>query len=393
MAERTVSGRRAEVRGALLLILGVVLLATTAWYLRSLLRAASVLYSFSEKPPPWAVRMYDRYSMYQGRFEDLTVPGAGGEMLSLRVYIPTGLRQAPTIVVIHGATPEGNRTVTLNRLATALARQGFRVVLPTLPQEAEMNIARGDLQVIGDTIQWASATAGGDKVSVFGISFGGGLTIAAADRPEVKKHLRLIFTISGYNDMNSVAKYYTHVAEAAPDGTPYPANGPLGGAILFIKPYLNEMVPAEDVGPTRVAIQRLFAAGRFPVKMGDPVLEGLTRAQQERFVHLELIDTPEVRAAYRALIARHHDDFLAVSPRPVLPRLDVPLYVLHATMDRSIPEGEVEWMKTEVGRGSESHFLVSPWMQHAKVRNSVPWRERLRVGSFIALVLERAAGY
>ena len=336
--------------------------------------------------------IYERFFRYAHTITQVNVQGSGGEMLDLRVYEPSGRRRPPTIVVLHGTAPEGNRTETLNRLAQALVHQGFRVVLPTLPAETKYDMAESDLQVIADTIQWASKTADGDTVSVFGVSFGGGLAIPAAAMPEAKGHVRLILDISGYNDLRSVARYYIHEPVVDPTGTPYPKDGPLGGAILFLKRYLDELVPADDVAPIHVAIERTLAAGRFPVLEDDPLLRDLTPQQRTRFVHLEIVDTPEVRQLYLALIARHDADFARVSPSSVLWTLDVPLYVLHATSDRDLPEGEAEGMRAEVRPGSDSHFLITPWMQHATIRYSVPWRERIRVGSFFAAVLSRAAG-
>lgn len=385
------SGKRAGLERAAAVIICCVVGLVALLAARSLLRAASVLYSFSERRPPITLQLYQRFFHYADRSTDVTVQGSGGEPLNLRLYEPIGRRNPPTIVLLHGTAQEGNRSVSLNRFAMALVHQGFRVVLPTLSAETQYDITAGDLRVIADTVQWASQTAGGDTVSLFGISFGAGLAIPAAMMPPAEGHVRLILHISGYNDLRTIARYYTHEQVVDPTGHPYPQGGPLWGAILFMKPYLDELVPPADVEPIRKAIERTVIASRFPIREGDPVMDGLTPEQQARYIRLQLVNDPETRELYRKLIARHDGDFLRVSPASVLHTLNVPLYVLHATADRDLPEGEVEAMRAELPPGADAHFLVTPWMRHVDIRYAVPWRERIRVGSFVASVLSRAA--
>lgn len=373
------------------LLLVVSALAVYAVLLRAsqLLRAASVLYSFSLKQPPLSVRAYNRFFGYRTIYNDQTIPGEAGP-IAIRVYTPVGRKNPEVLVVVHGFAQDGNRAFLLNDFASALAHQGFRVVLPTLTAESQMAIRHSDLDIVEQSIQWA-AKSSGRKVSVIGTSFGGGLTITAAASPGTRQYVKLVLSISGYNDLSMIGKYYSHQQVFDPSGRPYPPSGPKGGAILFIDEYLSEMVPAEDVGPIHGAIQRMIASRRFPILPGDPVLDGLTPRQVGLFIDLEESTKDDVRAHYLGVIERHHAEMVAVSPVSVLHSFDIPLYVMHGTQDRDLPEGEVEWMKTEVADGADVHFLITPWMQHVGIQNAVSLGERIKVGQFLAEVLARAA--
>ena len=383
--------KRAGLQRAVVLVSLLLIVVGGLVTARSMLRAASILCAFSERGAPFSVALYDRFFHYADTMTQVNVTGSGGEALDLRVYEPSGRRRPPTIIMLHGTAPNGNRTASLNRLAQAFVHQGFRVVLPTLPAETRYDMVESDLQVIADTVQWASKTAGGDTVSLFGASFGGGLAIPAAMLPAARGHVRLILDISGYNDLRSIARYYIHEPVVDPTGKPYPKEGPPGGAILFLKRYLDELVPPADVAPIREAVERALSVDRFPLLEGDPLLQDLSPEQRTRYVHLELVDTPEARQRYLALIARHDGDFTRVSPVSVMSQLDVPLYVLHATSDLVLPEGEVEALRSEIRPGADVHILLTPWMRHVTIRFAVPWWERLRVCSFFAQVLSQAA--
>ena len=358
-------------------------------YASQLLRAASVLYALAEKPTPPSVNAYNYLFGYKSAISELAIPGEKAP-IALRVYTPLGRKAPPSIVVVHGLAGDGNLNNKLNKLAFFLSRQGFRVVLPTLPDESHVEMTVADRDRIASTILWSSQT-GGQKVSVMGISFGGGLAIAAAEQPGVKEYVRMIFCISGYNDLDAIGRYYMHEPVYGPTGRPYPEIGPAGGAILFVKQYLNERFSAADAAALRGAIDETTLAGRFPLAANDPIVLALKPDQQKLFLDLQGVRTPAIRQYYLDVLATHHAEILAISPKSVMEHLDLPLYVIHGTDDRSVPEQEVEWMEAEAPKNNDLHVLVTPWMTHANIINMVSHAERVRVGWFFSDILTQAA--
>src|SRR5947208_1080937 len=105
--------------------------------------------------------------------------------------------------MIHGLVPFGNRDGYLDAVANNLAEMGYLVILPNVPAETQYEMQTSDLAVIGDTIRWAAQKTG-QKVSVIGASFGAGLATTAALQPSVVAYVKLIFSLSGYYNLDTI---------------------------------------------------------------------------------------------------------------------------------------------------------------------------------------------
>ena len=247
-------------RSVFLLLLLVAVAAVASCY--ELLRAATVLYSFSLKKDPPLVTLYLRCFGYETTSRDLVISGAKGPIRA-RVYEPQHLKAPPTILLVHGFAPEGFRHPVLNTLAVRLARTGLRVVIPTIEGESKFQMTTSDLQLIDDSITW-SFRAFGQPVSVLGISFGGALAINAAAQPPVAHLVKMIVCISGYNSLDAIGHYYIHDRLYEPSGKPYRGDGPPTGPILFTSQYLDEMVPGIGGGCFSRSARRLQRACERP---------------------------------------------------------------------------------------------------------------------------------
>src|ERR1039458_1158583 len=182
-----------------------------------LLRAETVL-GFDQKKKLRPLRVYDRFFSYKHSMTDISIPGTLGPV-NLRVYTPIGKKHPMPILLVHGFAPDGNHDGYLNFVAANLSEMGYKVVLPNVPAETQYEMRTSDLTVIADAIRW-SANATGEKVSIFGISFGAGLVIPAAVQPSVVGDVKLIFALSGYNSLQSISHYYMHDRVTDPSGVP-----------------------------------------------------------------------------------------------------------------------------------------------------------------------------
>src|SRR5438067_1044686 len=222
------SGHRKLATVIVCLIVALLGFLAISYYFQ-LLRIASVL-GFGHRKPR-ALLAYDSLFNHVAESKDLTIPGTLSPV-KLRIYSATGVRNPAPIILVHGFAKDGNRDPYLNDVAVRLAPMGFYVVLPTIPGEVKSEMTVDDLSVIDDAIRW-TAESTHQKVSVLGVSFGGGLAVPAAARPEVSKYVKLIICLSGYNDLETIGRYSIHDPVLDPSGQPstgYP-QGPLLTAI------------------------------------------------------------------------------------------------------------------------------------------------------------------
>lgn len=350
-----------------------------------MLRASYVLGFRNGKPRP--LRIYDRYFGFPVNLADITIPGTLGPV-QLRVYTPGGDHHPIPLLMVHGFALSGNRDGYLNKVANSMAQMGYMVILPNIPGETQYQMRPSDMTVIADAICWSAQTTG-EKVSVFGISFGAGLAIPAAVQPSVTGDVKLIFALSGYNNLDSIGRYYLHDRVDDPSGNPYLGNP--AGPLLIVNGYLGELVPPKDLPAMRRQLDILNAdRDRRVIDDGTTLLHPDARAQKE-LDELQTVHTPQMHQLFIDALTRHRAEMAAISPSSVLRTIQVPIYILHGQNDPVFPEGEVEWMRLELAGNRNAHILVSPWIAHAFVGQPATLWERLRVINFGAQLLYEAS--
>jgi len=360
-----------------------VLIAISGIYVFRLIRAVQVFALLQKKPRP--LRIYDRFFGHGPIFTDTTIPGSAG-LISVRIYAPANKPDSKPVVMVHGLVPYGNRDGYLDAVAENLAELGYMVVIPNLPAETHFEMRTSDLTVICDAIRW-TAKAKQEKVAVLGASFGGGLAIAAALQPSVVQDVKLIFSLSGYYNLDSIARFYIRDPVYDPSGHEYVGDPP--GPLLIMAQYLGELVPAKDVKPLEHELNLLKRRQGFQFTDRDPSVARLTEDQRRKLNALQTVGTKEVHQAYMDILKRHSQDIAAMSPSSVLSRLSVPLYVLHGQNDRVLPEGEVEWMRKRLANNPNLHILVTPWIGHATIGQPATLLQKIAVARFGARILKQ----
>jgi pimeloyl-ACP methyl ester carboxylesterase len=367
---------RRKLTYAVIGLAALLVLSLAAGYAFRMLRAVSVFAFLQRKPRP--LRIYDRFFGYQAVFADTSIPGSAGP-IEVRIYKPSGKSHCIPILLVHGLVPYGNRDGYLDAVANNLAEIGYMVVLPNLPAETHYEMRTSDVTIIADAIRWTAHNTG-QKVSVLGVSFGGGLAIPAALQPSVSGDVKLIFTLSSYYNLESIARYYLHDPVYDPGGHLYPGEPP--GPLLILSPYLSELVPPHDLKPLQHALEVLKRNRGRHLTDQDPSVSLLSAAERRELSDLEAVDTPDVRRHYMDILVRHHADFVALSPSSVINRLNVPLYVLHGENDTVFPEGEIEWMRKDLAGNRNAHILVTPWIGHALIGQPSTLGQKLAVAKF-----------
>lgn len=367
---------------ALLMALVLALCAVEGF---RIMRSASLMFGMTYATPPLILRAYSKAFRHTPVTTDLWIQGRKGP-LQIRIMAPKDLPNAPVIVLVHGFASTGIQDALLNALAQRLSRSGLKVVMPDIRSEKMLRIDRAAVDDADDAIRW-SATTSGQKVSVFGISFSGGLVISAAANPDFTDYVKTTFCISGYNSIPRTGKFYLREDVRGPDSQPYLETPTPDALALIAFQYLNELVPPEDVQPLAVALRTVFETRG---SLNPAVLASLTAEQRLLLDDLLNVRTPAMRERYHAVLERHRADWDYISPMGKIKNLHGSLYVLHGYRDRRIPTEEAEWTRAEAADNRNVKVLISPWINHSVLVPQAPLREKLRVVYFVSEMLDEA---
>jgi pimeloyl-ACP methyl ester carboxylesterase len=372
-------------RGKIFFSLAIIILFSVAAFGLTVLRSASILYGISVHRPPLVVRAYDKIFKHIPVMSEFSIQGRNGP-LQLRIYTPKNSAAAPTLIIVHGFAPDGNHNEGVNTIATLLCHLGLRVVVPDIPSERMLKMSQTAVADVDDVVRWSEVTFG-EKISLFGVSYSGGMVISAAADPEYADYVKMILCISGYNSIDRLGRYYLHDRVLDSSSKPYtetPDNGALAPMALQ---YLDELVPPKDIGPLSRTLM-LIPTNVPPDKAADAL--ALTAEQRLLLNDILGVKSDQMRARYHSLMERHRDELAAISPEGKINNIRGSLYILHGEIDATIPKGEAEWTKSEASKNVKVHLLITPWMHHVFLDVRVPLREKIRVAYFMSHVLDAA---
>jgi len=366
-------------------VLAILFLSLGLDYCFQVLRVASVLRFRQSKSR--TIAAYDRLFNHAVLIQTTSIPGTIAPV-NVVVYTPSGVPNPAPIILVHGFATDGNRDPYLNDVAKRMAPMGFLVVVPTIPGESAFKMQTSDLVVIRNTIRWVAKKTG-QEVSVLGVSFGAGLVVPAAADPSVIQDVKLIICLSGFNDLESIGRYFIHDPVFDPRGMPYVGNTP--GPLLITAPYLDELVDKNDLPDMRLLVNRFFQNGAQPLPPDDPVLSRMSPRKREEYKQLESVQSPEMQERFRRLLSRHKAEFDSLSPSSVLRNLKTPIYILQGASDPVFPSGEGEWMREELKHSPDAHVLITPWISHVFVGAPASRLDHWRTMQFCTSMLSKAA--
>jgi len=239
----------------------------------------------------------------------------------------------PGIMLINGATPLGNDDTETRRLAEALARGGYLVMLPEFPflKGGRFERAATDQLDAAFALLRGSTETAGRPAGAFGFSIGGGVMLAAAGRGGALARADYLAVLGTYYDIDTYLASVTSLTQ--PSGgrlEPWPAD-----------PEVRERLPlaalaAMDHEDDRAALKAALAGGPY-----DAVL-----------------------ARLRALPASARVTLEQLSPRTAWASLRPPLYWLHDAGDRFEPIAEAE-AAAAAPRAGRTELTVSHLISHA----------------------------
>jgi dienelactone hydrolase len=265
----------------------------------------------------------------------------------------------PALMMVNGATALGNDDPETTRLAEALARAGYLVMLPEFPFIREgvlephaptiIDAAFARLRAVPDTR--------GMSVGAFGFSVGGGMLLAAAGRYEALAHAAYVGALGAYYDIDTYLASVVTRSQVA------------GGATVAWDP--------DEVVRLRLP---LAAAAVLTDPHDRTLLEDELRAHDGR---TETDPPPEISteagSLWRALGTSDYDLALArlrglpptmrvvfddLSPRASWTAVRAPVFWLHDVGDRFEPVSEAETAAATAHAGP-THFQRTALLSHA----------------------------
>jgi len=365
----------------------ILVLCMAAWPIaKAHLQAIAVLDEIGGQPVPWIARQVTGPVTTQ----DLSFPvdsATGPQMVRAREYFPQGKPNAPALVVLHGVHHLGIDEPRLMGFARAMASCGIRVLTPELPGIKDYHVGKESVQTIGESARWFAGQTGG-PVGVMGLSFSGGVALVAGADPKYQADFRFVFAVGSQHSMERVAQYYWTGRDVRPDGTTEVLAAHEYGPLVLEYEYVEEFVPAQDVGPVRAVLRAHLYEDR---KAEAEASLGLNEVQKRETLELMDATSPATRAKIAAVLAQHTSELAGVSPRGRLKTLRTPVYLLHGEADNIIPSAETLWMASELPSEQLKAMLVSPVLSHIDLDNAKPGAmDEWRLVHFFGLVMRAA---
>jgi pimeloyl-ACP methyl ester carboxylesterase len=309
-----------------------VLLVLLGWWLDRRLTFAALFMRFEagEKSAGWL-------SAYRARavtVEEWRLPFGGRG----RLYVPEG-GASRGVLLVHGMHPEGIAEARLRGFAQALAASGVVVGTPELNDLMHFRISRKDVVAVADAAKQLTRELGGRPVTVFGVSFGGGLALRAACEPRLAGGIGNVIALGAPADLVRVSRFALGEPVRGPDGKLFP-----------LKPHVY----------TRKAMERFFLGNTADVPTG-----------------------PELNELLRQALALRSPELHALSPAACQHPIEAPVHLVHGLGDTVIPFIETLWLARDLHTRMPAEVLVSPAISHAEYAPPT-LRERFQLIEFMA---------
>ena len=342
------------------------------------LRAMSLLLRFSN---PNAAGITASFAHHPFKEEDGSAPTPHGP-LRYRLYIPQDVKNPGGVVLLHGVHHLGIEDPRMWNLARALASAGVLVMTPELQDLADYRVTAQTIDVIGDSAVVLS-TRMNKPVGVIGLSFAGGLSLLAAEKPAYAQKIGFVVTIGAHDDMGRVARFFAANVIAKPDGPETPFQAHEYGVLVLAYSHLEDFFSPKDI-PVAREILRQWLWELPNADKNAMALSAAGKTELDQLLHHREL----LREALLQEIKLHHDEMDAVSPHGKISAMGTPVYLLHGAGDTIIPASETLWLAKDLPQQSVKAELVSPALVHVNMEDKITWQQKWDLMDFMAQVLD-----
>jgi hypothetical protein len=321
--------------------------------------------------------------------------------VSAQFYTPENFSR--TVLLIPGIHSAGIEEPRLRALAHELAATGVNVMTMALPDLQRYHISPDATDTIEDTVLWLarqSRWAPDGRVGVLGVSFAGGLAVAAASRPSMRDTLAYVVSFGGHGDLQRVMRYLATGEEATIEGLVNPPPHDYGVAVILYGLADRGVVPQTQVEELRRGVETFLLASQQ--SMVDQVKANRTFKDAREFENT----LPEPSRTYMkyvndratkklGAVLEHHlkqlgadDPALSADLATQVPPM--PIYLMHGDEDNVIPAAESAMLYRYLqSKGADVHLLLTRVVTHAEVNKTAAATEGLKLIAFWAAILKR----
>jgi dienelactone hydrolase len=354
-------------------IVGIVLLAVGT---RHYQRAAAVLLRIEGSEPPLLLRL----SSCEVAEQSAILPGG----IRGRLYLPYQ-SDAPPMVVLHGVHHLGIDEPRLRGFARALAQACLKVLTPQLSSLADYRIEPAAIDEIGIATNWFSQQSHG-RTGILGLSFTGGLALAAAADPRYSDHTGFVVAVGAHSDLARVARFYVTGQSELPDGRVQKIEPQQYGALILAFAHPEVFFPQKEIPKAKDCMRLWLSEEYTPARACGSGLSASSNVMMEALFQYKI---ERLRSRLLAEIEREKDTMARVSPAGRLSAIKAPVFLLHGENDGIIPPAETVWLAREVPQKYLRRVLISPAVGHVDPAQT-SLRDQWKLVSFLAAVLREA---
>lgn len=283
-----------------------------------------------------------------------------GEDARVSWWIPGWGDRHPAMLVVNGATPRGNDDPETRRIAEALSRAGYLVMLPELSFLKEARLERSAPARIDAAFAalLARPDADPERAGAFGFSVGGGILFAAASRPgSALARARYLGALGAYFDVR------TYLASVV-SGTQV-----RGGRAESWSPDPEARLKlprgaAQAIAEARDRQTLVEAIDQSGGPLGPEPPDGLGDEGRALWLALAATDYDTALARLEALPASLAETFTDLSPSAHWAEIRAPVYWLHDEGDRFEPVSEAERAASAAHTGA-TRLQLTRLLSHA----------------------------
>ena len=330
----------------------------------AILLAALVLLLAAGRPIAWteaALVVSDLASGGRGPWQRLTADPTdrdaswtGGEG---DLYAPGGGRIRAALVLVPGAAALGRDEPRLQALARTLARAGFAVLVPELPEVRRFALSRRDADRVADAMRHLRRAYPAVPLGTMAISYALAPALIAATLDDLAPQVAFAVGIGGYRDAEAVIRFVTTGAfRARGDAREHRVEPNPYGRWAFVLANIGSLGSAADAAPLSDIAQRRMRDATADISD----LARLLGPQGQAV--LALVDNRDPDAVTRLIEA------LPSSIRAEIDGLNLALYdlgklrghliLVHGRDDRMVPYSESEALAAAVPSARVALFLI-----------------------------------
>lgn len=256
--------------------------------------------------------------------------------------IPFDLYRCPAqrpqagLVLTHGMAHLGNQDLRVRQQAQRLARAGFVVLTPDLPQMKNYQLGFADVGALVAALQYLRTLPEVDstRIGLVAPSFAAGPALIALSRPQVQGQVRFALIFGGYWDLRRTLRY---TLTGAYDAEGFAGRAPLEGnrrnRWKFLRGNLDLLPPSDSRSAYHAFVSAKIDSPLLDIR---PALPRFSAAEQRLLSFMDNEDPERFDSLYAVLPAAVHAWVDTLSLYRYTDQLQTKLLIAHSRADEKV---------------------------------------------------------